>query len=96
MFISRSGSSCARHTCPQTLISAHTDVTAFISTDRTGHSKDAGGLCAFLRQLERFAKLTAFTVAAEVTEPEEIRDLACGKCSEATAHQEHLPSALHL
>lgn len=48
-------------------------------------------------------ELTAFTaVAAEVAEPEEIRsqslttdDLACGKRSEARAHQEHLLSALH-
>lgn len=30
-------------------ISARTYVTAFISTDRTGHSKDAGGSCAFLK-----------------------------------------------
>lgn len=57
MFISRSGSSCIIHTCThkQTctheLILAlhshhHTDVSAFISCDRTGRSKDTEGVCA--------------------------------------------------
>lgn len=50
------------------------------------------------------AELTAFTVmAAEVTGPEEIRsplpttgNLTCSKCTESTAHQQHLLCALQL
>lgn len=52
----------------------------------------------------RFTDLTAFTVMeAEVTGPEEIRsplpttgNLTCSKCTESTAHQQHLLGALQL